>query len=165
MLVAAILAGIALGLLVWIFIRVIGGSGGYFADESAIKKKIANESEAVQSSRLRRTRNLSELEIVRKFLNQYRFAERIALLLKTTRLDISVSAFILFSLVIGTFSFMVLQTMMNRLPAIALAMARCPWPYRTNTLRLDFLTKSGNNSITSVGIISSPRIIRSFLVR
>ena len=110
---AAILASLAIGLSVYVLAKY-HGRGGVFAQEAERKTKLSTTDPSyAPSSYFRKESQISEFETLKELLSRYNLAEKITVLLRTAKLKVSVSVFLLFCVILGALSFLLLRLLIS----------------------------------------------------
>lgn len=112
------LIAIFLSLLITIFVYFIGkvfSSKGLLAQQRSINQRLSEVSfdASASTSQITKKHYISDINFLSDFLKKYASSEHIAILLKTAKVPISVSVFLLVSLSLGFISLIIIK---NRIP-------------------------------------------------
>ncbi len=157
MIFTALFAGLASGFVVFVLGRVLG-PGGAISEEKNIKKRLAasTSSPAARSTEVRKKELFSDIEILKGLLKRYKISDKIAVLLNTIRLKISVSVFLCLCLVMGLVCFLLFQLWLSPLVALAFAIffGLIPYLYLRHR-RKRYLAKFAQGLPDALSIISN----------
>ncbi|OIO37897.1 MAG: hypothetical protein AUJ72_03765 [Candidatus Omnitrophica bacterium CG1_02_46_14] len=155
--ISAFIASIALGLSIALLIQYFG-PGGELEKVRNIQKRILsdNAAGASDSPLLKKHDNLSDLEIVKNILRRYEPSKKIASLLRTLKIKISVSILFLICILLFILTFTVLKSKAPIILAFlgALFMGGSPL-FVLNFLHKQRLAKFGEYLPNALSIISS----------
>lgn len=107
-----------------IFLGKFLGPEGILASKKRLKQRIAgdiSDTPVVHTERIRKQYNLSHIRLINRLLEYRAFPQKIAALIKSAKLGISVSFFLMISIVIGIVSFIVARQWLAPLPALLLS--------------------------------------------
>ncbi len=113
--IAALLAAICVSAVVYILANKINERNKH----TSVKEKLrdAHTVNEQELANVRKSANLSEIDFVKNMLRHQSFTDKLIVLIKTSRLQMSVSIFILISICMGIFSFFFLRVWLSPTPS------------------------------------------------
>ena len=150
----ALLISIAVGLSVYLVAKYYGPEG-VLARESERKNTLSASDPTSPSSYFRKELEVSEFETLKTLLTRYNIAEKISVLLRTGKLKVSVSVFLLICVIVGAFSFLILRLFMGGLLTfiLSLCFAFLPLGYLI-FVRRRYLAKFSEHLPNALGALS-----------
>lgn len=122
--IAAILSSIATSLLAIYLMRTFG-PGGEFSKQKNMRQRITQSTSGsvsnFNSDILKKKDNISDVELLKKFLNLYGPSKKIALMLRVLKMKISVSAFLLVCIIASIISYFWLETYIPKIVALIIS--------------------------------------------
>ena len=157
MLWGALLASISISAISIMLYRYFG-KGGILEKNQHIRQRIASASsnESIEASQIKKRDNFSEFEILKKLLNQYSPFHKIAHTLKLLKFKISVSVFLLISILAFVFVWIIFKYFSNSFIAFAAAIISLFAPlYYLRVMRKRYIARFAEYLPNALSIISS----------
>lgn len=156
MIFPALLASAALGLIIFVLGKYFG-PGGLLEEQKLRTNNIGSAgSSGVNPAFLRKSKNVSEIGTLKTFLEKHGFSENIEMLLKTSKLKISVSVFLFACVLIGLFFFIFLRTRFGIFPSFVISIFAALTPYfYLNFRRKRYLAKFAEHLPNVLSSLSS----------